>query len=61
VDLSKIAAPARRALQREGITTLVKLSNYSESEILQLHGIGPSTMPKLRSALEESGLAFKRK
>jgi DNA-directed RNA polymerase alpha subunit len=57
--LSKLGAPARRALEREGINTLTKLSKYSESEILKLHGMGPSTIPKLKKALEEVGLSFK--
>lgn len=57
--LSVVAAPARRALEREGITTLQKLSRYSEADLLQFHGMGPSTIPKLRSALKQAGLAFR--
>jgi predicted RecB family nuclease len=57
--LSKIGAPARRALEREGITSMEKLSNFTEDEILQLHGVGPSTMPQLRRALAEAGLNFR--
>ncbi len=56
--LAEVVAPARRALEREGITTLATLSKHSESDILQLHGMGPSTIPKLRKALKESGLSF---
>lgn len=59
--LSEIAAPARRALEHEGIDTLSKLADYTEREILQLHGMGPSTIPKLRNALRDAGLAFKAK
>jgi DNA-directed RNA polymerase alpha subunit len=51
--------PARRALEREGITTLTKLSKYNEREILQFHGMGPSTIATLKKALKESGLTFK--
>jgi uncharacterized protein YdhG (YjbR/CyaY superfamily) len=58
--LAGLAAPARRALEREGITTLAALSRYSEREILQLHGMGPSTMPKLKRALQQGGLSFKQ-
>lgn len=58
--LSRVAAPARRAVEREGITTLAALSKYSEREILQLHGVGPSTIPKLREALNEGGLSFRQ-
>ncbi|MFJ2045447.1 RNA polymerase alpha subunit C-terminal domain-containing protein [Paenibacillus taichungensis] len=57
--LSLLSAPARRALENQGITTLQLLSQYTEKEILKLHGIGPSAMPKLRQALEEEGLSFK--
>lgn len=57
--LSLLSAPARRALENQGITSLQLLSQYSEKEILKLHGIGPSAMPKLRQALEEEGLSFK--
>lgn len=57
--LSLLSAPARRALENQGITTLQILSQYTEKEILKLHGIGPSAMPKLRQALEEEGLSFK--
>jgi len=58
--LSLIPAPARRALQQEGITTLQQLSKKSENEILKLHGIGPAAFPPLRKALAEVGLSFKK-
>jgi len=57
--LSKIGAPARRALEREGIDTLENLSKRTERELLGLHGIGPSSIPKLKKALEENGLCLK--
>lgn len=57
--LSLVGAPARRALQANGITTLEKLSEYAEKELLALHGFGPSSIPKLKNALEEKGLTFK--
>ena len=58
--LSEISAPARRALEGAGITSLELLSNYSESEILNLHGMGPSSIPRLREALRKAGLNFKK-
>ncbi|WP_048824886.1 hypothetical protein [Bacillus sp. B-jedd] len=58
--LGKISAPARRALERNNITSLQSLAEYAESDILKLHGVGPSTIPKLRIALEEFGLSFKK-
>jgi len=59
--LSNIGAPARRALEREGITTLELLSTYSEKEILSLHGMGKSTIPKLIDLMTKAGLLFKKK
>jgi len=58
--LSNIGAPAIRALEREGITTLELLSTCSEKEILALHGMGKSTIPKLNDLLKNSGLFFKK-
>ncbi|KJB88114.1 hypothetical protein AZ66_09295 [Paenibacillus sp. E194] len=57
--LAILSAPARRALERNGITTLAELAKYSEKEIMQVHGMGPASLPKLRNALQEAGLSFK--
>ncbi|MGZ3750637.1 MAG: RNA polymerase alpha subunit C-terminal domain-containing protein [Mucilaginibacter sp.] len=54
-----LGAPARRALENNGISNLKQLSAYSEKQILKLHGMGPGSMPKLRGLLEEQGLSFK--
>ncbi|MDP1801300.1 MAG: RNA polymerase alpha subunit C-terminal domain-containing protein [Bacteroidota bacterium] len=59
--LSLLAAPARRALENAGIKTVKQLSTYSEKEILELHGIGPGSLPKLRAALKAKKLAFSKK
>lgn len=56
-----LSAPAQRALENAGIKTLKKLSAYSEQELLKLHGIGPSSIPKLQEKLKAAGLAFKTK
>jgi predicted 3-demethylubiquinone-9 3-methyltransferase (glyoxalase superfamily) len=56
--LTTIAAPARRALEGAGFTSLEKLSKVTESHILRLHGIGPGSIPKLRNALKSKKLAF---
>ncbi|MEH7248640.1 RNA polymerase alpha subunit C-terminal domain-containing protein [Neobacillus niacini] len=56
--LATLANPARRALEHQGITTIKELSKYSEKEILTLHGMGPASLPKLRTALETSGLSL---
>lgn len=57
--LALIAAPARRALERENINTLEDLSKWSEKEIINLHGMGPSTLPKLKKALKDKGFSFR--
>lgn len=57
--LSTLSAPARRALEKKGITTLKKLSKCTEEDILQLHGVGKTTIPKLIAALQSEGLGFK--
>lgn len=57
--LSLLSSPARSALEHEGITTVQQLSNFTEKEILKLHGMGPASLPKLRAALEAEGLSFK--
>lgn len=59
--MSLLSAPARRALENQGITTLQQLSQFSEAQILKLHGIGKSSIPILRTALEKEGLSFKQK
>jgi predicted RecB family nuclease len=57
--LSLLAAPARRALENNNITTLKQLAKYSEADILKFHGMGASSIPKLKKALQENGLNFK--
>ncbi len=57
--LSTLGAPARRALQGKRITSEKQLAQYTEKEILSLHGLGPSSMPKLKAALKKAGLSFK--
>ncbi|MBK6949072.1 MAG: hypothetical protein IPH16_14345 [Haliscomenobacter sp.] len=58
--LSLLVAPARRALENNGIMTLEQLSKYTEKEILGLHGVGKTTIPKLQKLLSEKELSFKR-
>ena len=42
--LAQLAAPARRALEGAGLTTLAKLARKSEADVLALHGMGPNAM-----------------
>lgn len=58
--LSLLSAPARRALGNNGISSLQQLAAYSEKELLQLHGIGKTSIPILQHALKVAGLSFKK-
>jgi predicted RecB family nuclease len=58
--LSVLAAPARRALENQGIATLEQLAQCTEEEVLSLHGMGKSTIPKLQKVLADHHLTFKR-
>ena len=55
IDLSR---PAQRALYEAGYLRLEQLTKVSETEIKQLHGIGPNAIKKLRLALDAKGLSF---
>lgn len=57
--ISELSAPARRALENAKIDSVKELARYTEKEILQLHGMGPSSLPKLKKALQQKGLTFK--
>ncbi|HMG92923.1 MAG TPA: hypothetical protein VK589_22855 [Chryseolinea sp.] len=59
--LSMLAAPARRALQNAGIASLQQLGSWTEAELLELHGIGPTTIPKLKEALKAKGYSLAKK
>lgn len=51
--------PAAGALSHAGITHLDQLVDYTEAEILSLHGVGPKAVGVLREALATKGLAFR--
>jgi uncharacterized protein YdhG (YjbR/CyaY superfamily) len=55
---SSLSAPAQRALKQAGITDLRKLAKYTEEELLHLHGLGPSSIPKLKTALRAAKLSL---
>jgi len=56
----KLAAPARRALNRAGITSVKLLSKVSERNVAGLHDMGPNAIGTLRAVLRANGLRFKR-
>lgn len=55
---TELAQPARRALAGAGYWRLDQLTEVSETEIMQLHGIGPKALDQLRRALSANGLSF---
>ena len=42
----------------EHIKTLKELPAFTETEILALHGIGKTTLPRLKELLAQEGLTF---
>ena len=57
--LTTLSAPARRAMERLGITCLADLTKYSEADILKLHGVGPSSTPIIKAFLASENLCLK--
>jgi uncharacterized protein YndB with AHSA1/START domain len=55
-----LSNPTKRALAGAGIESLEQLTQHSESEISMLHGVGPSALELLKSALQANGLTFKK-
>ncbi len=55
----KIGAPATRALERAGVRSLDELADWSERDVLALHGMGPRALAILRERLADEGRAFK--
>lgn len=58
--LSTLSAPARRALENEGIFEMEQLAARTKAGILALHGVGPASIPTLQKAVQLAGLAFKQ-
>lgn len=58
--LAAISAPARRALESLNILSLRQLSDYSEKEILALHGMGPKAVRILDEILRSKKLSFRK-
>jgi len=58
--MSALSAPAQRALANAGIKTLKQLAKWKENDLLALHGLGPSALPKIYEALANEGLQLKQ-
>lgn len=56
--LPKLSSPARSALAAVGVDDLESLAQWTEEDVLALHGMGPASMPALREALAEADLEF---
>lgn len=56
---NKLAKPAQRALVNAGITHLKQLSNFKETELMQLHGIGKNALQMLKLAMADQNITFK--
>jgi DNA-directed RNA polymerase alpha subunit len=58
-DLPRIGAPATNALAGIGVTRLSQLTEYTEAELLDLHGFGPRALRIVSEALARRGLALR--
>lgn len=58
-SFSGLGKPAQRALINNAIYTTRELSQWTRKGVAELHGIGPSALPKLDDALRADGLSFK--
>lgn len=59
-DFPKIGAPAVRALEAAGYTSLKQLTKVTEAELAQLHGMGPKALRILGETLNAKGWSFKQ-
>jgi predicted flap endonuclease-1-like 5' DNA nuclease len=55
---SGIGAPATRALEAAGWTTLEQVAGHTRADLLALHGVGPKAVRVLAEALDAHGLAL---
>jgi len=58
-ELPRIGTPATRALNNAGILILDDVTQWSEVDLLALHGVGPKAVRILCEHLDDLGLAFK--
>jgi hypothetical protein len=57
-SLSKIGAPATRALTAAGYSSLRQLAGVPRSDLAKLHGMGPKALRIIEEHLEQHGLAL---
>ena len=56
----KLGQPAIRALQGEGIENIEQLSQYTEKDLLSLHGFGKKGLEMLKVVMVEQGVFLKK-
>ena len=54
----KVGAPATRALEAAGYTSLSDLAGVPRGHLAKLHGVGPKAIGIIQAALEEHGLTL---
>ena len=57
-QLPKVGAPATRALEAAGYTSLSDLAGVSRGHLANLHGVGPKAIGIIQAALEEHDLTL---
>ena len=55
-ELPKIGAPATRALNNAGYTSLRQLVGVPRAELAKLHGMGPKALRIIEDNLDRQGL-----
>ncbi|MBP6090032.1 MAG: hypothetical protein KA521_02160 [Crocinitomicaceae bacterium] len=58
--ITTISKPAQLALIHAKIDSSELLALFTEKELLQMHGVGPSAIPKIKDHLKEKGLHLKK-
>lgn len=58
-DFPKLSTPALRALANANIQTFSDLTNITEKDLAQLHGIGPNAVKSLKSSMKEHKISSK--
>ena len=56
--LPKVGAPATRALEAAGYSTLRGLAGIPRADLSALHGLGPKALDIIERALAEHGLGL---
>lgn len=56
---SRLAKPAKRALESEGIDRAEKLASLTKKELLSIHGFGPKSLPLVIEYLGSAGMKLR--